>query len=166
MVFKLKVVVWIWCILHFNVYKIFISDTCTTMPTFSKFVYWKLRAMWTGLILDVRPANERRHYFVTMSLIGWAQTQNRPCVMIPTCGANSEDIDDIMTLFGVRRHHPNYQTLNNLHNDLVYLCTHICVCELASMGSQIDNHLSPNVTDTIQFPTRSSANIAINKIDT
>ena len=27
-----------------------------------------------GLILDLRPANERRRYFVTTSLIGWAQT--------------------------------------------------------------------------------------------
>ena len=29
--------------------------------------------MDAGLILGLRPANERRHYFVTMSLIGWAQ---------------------------------------------------------------------------------------------
>ena len=28
----------------------------------------------TGLILGLRPANERRHYLVTASLIGWAQT--------------------------------------------------------------------------------------------
>ena len=27
-----------------------------------------------GLILGLRPANERRHYKVTPSLIGWAQT--------------------------------------------------------------------------------------------
>ena len=27
----------------------------------------------TGLILGSNPANERQHYFVTMSLIGWAQ---------------------------------------------------------------------------------------------
>ena len=26
-----------------------------------------------GLILGLRPANERRFYFVTASLIGWAQ---------------------------------------------------------------------------------------------
>ena len=31
------------------------------------------------LILGLRPANERRHYKVTPSLIGWAQTQNQPC---------------------------------------------------------------------------------------
>ena len=28
----------------------------------------------TELILGLRPANERRRYFVTTSLIGWAQT--------------------------------------------------------------------------------------------
>ena len=28
----------------------------------------------TGRILGLRPANERRRYFVTTSLIGWAQT--------------------------------------------------------------------------------------------
>ena len=27
----------------------------------------------SGLILGVRPANERRRYFITTSLIGWAQ---------------------------------------------------------------------------------------------
>ena len=30
-------------------------------------------SMLTGLILGLRPENERRHYFVTTSLIGWAQ---------------------------------------------------------------------------------------------
>ena len=28
----------------------------------------------TGLVLGLRPANERRRYFVTTSLIGWEQT--------------------------------------------------------------------------------------------
>ena len=31
-----------------------------------------------GLILGLRPANERRRYKVTPSLIGWAQTLNQP----------------------------------------------------------------------------------------
>ena len=34
-----------------------------------EFVTWVM----TGLILRLRPANERRRYFVTTSLIGWAQ---------------------------------------------------------------------------------------------
>ena len=33
-----------------------------------------------GLILGLRPANERRRYKVTSSLIGWAQTWNQPWV--------------------------------------------------------------------------------------
>ena len=33
----------------------------------------------TGLIVGLRPANERRRYFVTTSFIGWAQTYSRPC---------------------------------------------------------------------------------------
>ena len=35
-------------------------------------------SLWTGLILGFRPANERRRYFVTASLIGWAQSKNQP----------------------------------------------------------------------------------------
>ena len=29
--------------------------------------------LFPGLIIGLRPANERRRYFVTMSLIGWVQ---------------------------------------------------------------------------------------------
>ena len=35
-----------------------------------------LKLLWlnrSGLILGLRPANKRQRYFVTMSLIGWAQ---------------------------------------------------------------------------------------------
>ena len=35
-----------------------------------------------GLILGLRPANERRRYFVPTSLIGWAQAWNQPWVYI------------------------------------------------------------------------------------
>ena len=35
----------------------------------------------SGLILGLRPTDERRRYFVTTSLIGWAQTWNRPWSM-------------------------------------------------------------------------------------
>ena len=33
----------------------------------------------TGIILYMRPANERRRYIVTSSLIGWAHTRNDSC---------------------------------------------------------------------------------------
>ena len=36
-------------------------------------------SMATGLILGLRPANERRRYKVTPSVIGWVQSQNQTC---------------------------------------------------------------------------------------
>ena len=33
---------------------------------------------YTRLILGLRPANERQHYLVAMSLIGWDQVLNKP----------------------------------------------------------------------------------------
>ena len=38
---------------------------------------WKL--LIPGIILCIHQANERRRYIVTLSLIGWADTQNDPC---------------------------------------------------------------------------------------
>ena len=40
----------------------------------------------TGLILGWRPANERRRYFVTMSLIGWVQAKNQLSISIADPG--------------------------------------------------------------------------------
>ena len=36
---------------------------------------------YSGLILGLRPANERQRYFVTTSLIGWAQIWNQPWLL-------------------------------------------------------------------------------------
>ena len=43
---------------------------------------WRLSSyeIYPWLILGLRPANERRCYFVTTSLIGWMQAQNQPCI--------------------------------------------------------------------------------------
>ena len=38
--------------------------------------------MYTEIILCMLPADERRRYIVTSSLIGWAHTQNDACVNI------------------------------------------------------------------------------------
>ena len=38
--------------------------------------------LFTGLILCLRPANERRRNVVTMFLIGWVQAYNQPCIFI------------------------------------------------------------------------------------
>ena len=35
-----------------------------------------------GIILGMGSANERRRYIVTSSLIGWAHTQNDPCISV------------------------------------------------------------------------------------
>ena len=40
-----------------------------TIPFYDLYVLYSL----SGLILGLRPANDRWHYFVTTSLIGWAQ---------------------------------------------------------------------------------------------
>ena len=39
----------------------------------------KIRA--PGIILCMRPANERRRYNVTSFLIGWAHPRNDPCAL-------------------------------------------------------------------------------------
>ena len=36
------------------------------------------RGSWARITLWMRPANERRRYIVTLSLIGWAHSQNDP----------------------------------------------------------------------------------------
>ena len=43
-----------------------------------------LKTLWntlSGLILCLHPANERRHYKVMPSHIGWVKTWNHPCVL-------------------------------------------------------------------------------------
>ena len=40
----------------------------------------EVRHSGTGIILYMHPANERRRYIVTSSLIGWAHAQNDPCM--------------------------------------------------------------------------------------
>ena len=39
----------------------------------------KVSDAMSGLILGLRPPNERRRYFVTTSLIGWAQAGKQHC---------------------------------------------------------------------------------------
>ena len=42
-----------------------------------------------GFILCPRPANERRRYIVTSSLIGWVYSQNDPCIVNTTAATLS-----------------------------------------------------------------------------
>ena len=48
--------------------------TCCIVPR----KYGKYICILTGIILCMRPANEKRFYDVTSSLIGWAHIQNNP----------------------------------------------------------------------------------------
>ena len=63
--------------------------------------YCKLAESHTGLILGLRPTNERQHYFVTMFLISWVQAYNQSCHTFyefahkyTTCSVNSLWPDD------------------------------------------------------------------------
>ena len=42
--------------------------------------YWPILPIYAGIIVCMRPANGRRRYIVTSSPIGWAHTQNNPCI--------------------------------------------------------------------------------------
>ena len=53
---------------------------------------------FSGIILCMRPANERWCYTVTPSLIGWAHTQNDPCHVIEGLWARNWKLVEI--LFG------------------------------------------------------------------
>ena len=49
------------------------SDTYNNVPLLVQAMTCVLSNHLSGLILGLRPANKRRRYIVTMSLIGWAQ---------------------------------------------------------------------------------------------
>ena len=55
-------------------------------PSDSQIFAWKwcflnfFKAIFSKLILCMHPANRRRHYIVTLSLMGWVHTQNDPWV--------------------------------------------------------------------------------------
>ena len=44
-----------------------------------------LAQLYAGTILYMRPANERRRYTVTPSLIGWAHSEIGPCICLDIC---------------------------------------------------------------------------------
>ena len=79
-----------------------------------------------GLILALRPANERRHYKVAKSLTGWAQTYNPPCsgctvevrewlsIFIPHCTGH------VITWYGVSFFSTNCDLDNALVTAMLY----------------------------------------------
>ena len=55
-------------------------DMCQALTSSPLYGNRDVGQQWAGFILCMRPANERRRYIVTSSLIGWAHTQNDPWV--------------------------------------------------------------------------------------
>ena len=51
----------------------------TAAPSAHVNKYVLIWSLLSGFILGLRLTNERRRYFVTLSLIGWVQTFNQPC---------------------------------------------------------------------------------------
>ena len=49
---------------------------------------WGLKSTISGIILCMRPANERWLYNVTSPLIGWVPTKNAPCYICIVCSAD------------------------------------------------------------------------------
>ena len=68
-----------------------------------------------GLILGLHPANERRRYLVTPSLIGWVQTWDQPCFhpcLFSLCAETPQ-----MSRLAQNRHKSTVNTLRPRQND-------------------------------------------------
>ena len=63
--------------------------SCYVLPSYKACGYdiKKTRSPYPGIILCMRPANERRRYNVTLSLIGWTHSQNDPCLSYVNCAS-------------------------------------------------------------------------------
>ena len=88
--------------------------------------------MHVGLILSLRSANEKRRYFVTTSLIDWAQAQNQPCAWLDVLVFLNARISNMHTCtYGYLL----MQTFRHVWNcDYMYLFVHhvhACVCFIA-----------------------------------
>ena len=60
-----------------------------TIDCVMKDVHWRFEVQAyelgiPGILLCMRPANERWRYTVTPSFIGWAHTQKDPCILLLT----------------------------------------------------------------------------------
>ena len=67
------------CNIGHNVYK---QEAQMLSFFINQFICIGNHAYIAGLILGLRPANDRHRYKVTVSLIGWDQTENQPCIGI------------------------------------------------------------------------------------
>ena len=79
----------LWCVQYLTwldylngtrLYFIYYQFHIITWPAPVIYSVHKIFDSCTGFILCMHPSNERRRYIVTLSLIGWAHTQNDPCM--------------------------------------------------------------------------------------
>ena len=71
----------VWVIMGGGISECRRSSCFRSYKSFPQPKYTLLTGCATGLILGLHPANKRRRYFVTTSLIGWARTLNQPCAI-------------------------------------------------------------------------------------
>ena len=62
------------------VIKPFLTTDTTSRLNIENMMFLMPHLISPGIILCMHPANERRRYIVTSSLIGWVHTQNDPCI--------------------------------------------------------------------------------------
>ena len=83
-----------------------------------------------GIILYMRPANERRRYDVTSSLINWAHAQNTTCLLFPRINKNM-----VLLSSKVAVHFCLLGLINKaLNSDLTFY--HLRVANLTSRGGR------------------------------
>ena len=73
--------------IHFVTWKCIWKVASKMVNVLCQFQYVVPNMLTPGIILCMRPANERWRYNVTPSLIGWACTQNDPCNTVMFCTA-------------------------------------------------------------------------------
>ena len=77
--------------------------------TYLPYFLWNCTGMYiynAGIILWMRPANERWRYIVMSSLIGWGHTQNDPCIMVTSGNKPLSELSltNIVTFWYPMRH--------------------------------------------------------------
>ena len=101
----------------------------------------------SGIILCLCPANEKQHYIVTLSPIGWAHTQNYPYTLSSQL-SYMVCIDSILKIKMFTWYWNHILVLIEMVSVTYHILLthwgrvmHICVSELTNIGS--DNFLSP-----------------------
>ena len=85
-------------------------------------LFWKYPSLLevTGIILCMGPANERRRYNVTSSLIGWVHSQNHPWVTVFHNSKEQKNITVLVELYEINNlyHSKNSLVLVNIFQNI------------------------------------------------